>query len=126
MGSSISSLLFQPPPCTFLHPTRHIWLHPTPTTKIPAFHITNGNDITVLFSHGNAEDLGMIYDWFVEFSKVLSVDVFCYDYTGYGKSTGPKPSEEKTQLATILSLHYEGNSNLLHGIFEAIEKGILK
>ena len=94
MGSSISSLLFQPPPCTFLHPTRHIWLHPTPTTKIPAFHITNGNDITVLFSHGNAEDLGMIYDWFVEFSKVLSVDVFCYDYTGYGKSTGPKPSEE--------------------------------
>ena len=39
---------------------------------------------TLLYSHGNAEDLGMIYDWFREVARVLNVNVMSYDYTGYG------------------------------------------
>jgi len=42
--------------------------------------------VTFLFSHGNAEDLGMIYDWFQDLGRLLHVNVMCYDYTGYGKS----------------------------------------
>ena len=37
-------------------------------------------------------DLGMIFDWFCDFSKELHVNVFAYDYEGYGKSSGV-PSE---------------------------------
>ena len=93
MGDAISSLLFQPPTPTFLHPSRHFWLTTEPGSRIPAFYIERPNaSVTVLFSHGNAEDLGMIYDWFADLSRVLRVNIMAYDYTGYGKSQG-RPHE---------------------------------
>ena len=89
MGDMISSLLFQPPPPTYLHPSRHIWLDTSAAGRIPAFFIERpGAAVTVLFSHGNAEDLGMIYDWFSDLSRVLQVNIMAYDYTGYGLSRG--------------------------------------
>jgi hypothetical protein len=64
MGEAISSLLFQPPTATYLHPSRHFWLTTSSGSSIPAFFIERPNaQVTILFSHGNAEDLGMIYDW---------------------------------------------------------------
>jgi abhydrolase domain-containing protein 17 len=87
MGDAISSLLFQPPPPTYLHPSRHFWLHTAHGSRIPAFFIERpGATVTILFSHGNAEDLGMIYDWFNDLARVLRVNIMAYDYTGYGKS----------------------------------------
>lgn len=44
--------------------------------------------VTILFSHGNAEDIGMIFDSFNEFAKELWVNVLAYDYEGYGKAWG--------------------------------------
>ena len=94
MGDAISSLLFQPPPPTYLHPSRHFWLNTDHGSRIPAFFIERpGAMVTLLFSHGNAEDLGMIYDWFNDLARVLRVNIMAYDYTGYGKSTGT-PSED--------------------------------
>jgi fermentation-respiration switch protein FrsA (DUF1100 family) len=94
MGDAISSLLFQPPPPTYLHPSRHFWLNTAHGSRIPAFFIERPNaSVTILFSHGNAEDLGMIYDWFNDLARVLRVNIMAYDYTGYGKSNG-SPSEE--------------------------------
>lgn len=94
MGDAISSLLFQPPPPTYLHPSRHFWLNTDHGSRIPAFFIERpGAMITLLFSHGNAEDLGMIYDWFNDLARVLRVNIMAYDYTGYGKSTGT-PAED--------------------------------
>merc|ERR1711916_240665 len=52
-------------------------------------------NLTILFSHGNAEDIGQIYNWFWEFSKKLNVNIMAYDYAGYGKSTDKKPKEKK-------------------------------
>lgn len=87
MGDAISSLLFQPPPPTYLHPSRHFWLHTSHGSRIPAFFIERpAATVTILFSHGNAEDLGMIYDWFNDLARVLRVNIMAYDYTGYGKS----------------------------------------
>jgi pimeloyl-ACP methyl ester carboxylesterase len=84
----ISSLLFQPPPPTYLHPSRHFWLN-SAESRIPAFFIERPNaQVTILFSHGNAEDLGMIYDWFNDLARALRVNIMAYDYTGYGKSNG--------------------------------------
>jgi len=50
---------------------------------------------TILYSHANAEDLGNIYPWCKFLSKMLGVNIFAYDYTGYGLATDQgDPSEE--------------------------------
>ncbi|XP_076905892.1 uncharacterized protein LOC143561798 isoform X2 [Bidens hawaiensis] len=50
---------------------------------------------TVLYSHGNAADLGQMFELFVQLSLRLRVNLVGYDYSGYGQSTG-KPSEYNT------------------------------
>ncbi|KAG9134272.1 hypothetical protein Leryth_026548 [Lithospermum erythrorhizon] len=50
---------------------------------------------TLLYSHGNAADIGQMYQLFVEISIHLKVNLFGYDYSGYGQSSG-KPSEHNT------------------------------
>ncbi|XP_010550174.1 PREDICTED: protein ABHD17C [Tarenaya hassleriana] len=50
---------------------------------------------TLLYSHGNAADLGQMYELFIELSIHLRVNLMGYDYSGYGQSTG-KPSEHNT------------------------------
>ncbi|KAJ8431403.1 hypothetical protein Cgig2_004435 [Carnegiea gigantea] len=50
---------------------------------------------TVLYSHGNAADIGQMYELFIELSIHLKVNVMGYDYSGYGQSTG-KPTENNT------------------------------
>ena len=55
--------------------------------KIPAFFIRRRNATqTILFSHGNAEDLGMMYNRMKDLAMVLGVNILAYDYTGYGLS----------------------------------------
>jgi pimeloyl-ACP methyl ester carboxylesterase len=62
--------------------------------KIPAFFVRRrGAKHTLLFSHGNAEDLGMMYKRMKDLALVLCVNVMAYDYTGYGLSV----CEEKLQ-----------------------------
>lgn len=83
MGVLISSLVFQPPEITYLQAKRHvIWLRTKSNKKIPSFFIDRRASVTFLFSHGNAEDLGMIYEWFCEFSRDLNVNLLAYDYEG--------------------------------------------
>lgn len=63
--------------------------------QIPAFFLLRRNaKLTLLYSHGNAEDLGMMYKRMRELARVLCVNVLAYDYSGYGLSS-PKcePSE---------------------------------
>ncbi|KVI02486.1 hypothetical protein Ccrd_019260 [Cynara cardunculus var. scolymus] len=43
---------------------------------------------TVLYSHGNAADLGQMYELFIELSIRLRVNLMGYDYSGYGQSSG--------------------------------------
>lgn len=49
------------------------------------------SDRVLLYSHGNAEDLGHIRPLLSQFQQ-RGVSVFAYDYPGYGTSTG-RPSE---------------------------------
>ncbi|KAK8926297.1 hypothetical protein KSP39_PZI018167 [Platanthera zijinensis] len=51
--------------------------------------------LTVLYSHGNAADLGQLYDLFIELSVHLRVNLMGYDYSGYGQSNG-RPTEHNT------------------------------
>ncbi|MED6170457.1 hypothetical protein PIB30_031109 [Stylosanthes scabra] len=50
---------------------------------------------TLLYSHGNAADIGQMYELFIEISIHLRVNLLGYDYSGYGQSSG-KPSEHNT------------------------------
>ncbi len=94
MGANLSALVFQPPDVSYIQAKKHIvWLRTKKDMSIPAFYIDRKSKVTLLFSHGNAEDLGMIYEWFCEFSKELNVNLLAYDYEGYGKASG-KPSEQ--------------------------------
>ncbi|CAN0901077.1 Alpha/beta hydrolase domain-containing protein 17B [Linum grandiflorum] len=50
---------------------------------------------TLLYSHGNAADLGQMHELFIELRAHLRVNIMSYDYSGYGASSG-KPSELNT------------------------------
>ncbi|EPS68665.1 hypothetical protein M569_06103, partial [Genlisea aurea] len=65
-------------------------------TEIVALYVRNPMaKLTMLYSHGNAADLGQMYDLFSELSIHLRVNLMGYDYSGYGQSTG-KPTEMNT------------------------------
>lgn len=88
MGDVISFFLFQPP-CipTPLPRSKYFWIKTSQKSVIPAFYIKHDQATqTILYSHGNAEDLGMIYDYLRDISRLLKVNIFSYDYTGYGMS----------------------------------------
>lgn len=48
---------------------------------------------TLLFSHGNAVDLGQMSSFYLGLGTRINCNIFSYDYSGYGASTG-KPSEK--------------------------------
>ncbi|KAI8022336.1 Alpha/beta hydrolase domain-containing protein 17C [Camellia lanceoleosa] len=51
--------------------------------------------LTVLYSHGNATDIGEMFSFITDLSDQLGVNVMAYDYSGYGRSTG-EASEGET------------------------------
>mmetsp|Transcript_61644 Transcript_61644/g.151726 ORF Transcript_61644/g.151726 Transcript_61644/m.151726 type:complete len:256 (-) Transcript_61644:229-996(-) len=61
---------------------------------IPVLHIKHKSPrFTLMFSHGNAEDIGVNKSFCQWLSEQLKVDVVTYDYSGYGLGTG-EPSEK--------------------------------
>ncbi|XP_050070716.1 alpha/beta hydrolase domain-containing protein 17B [Anopheles maculipalpis] len=48
---------------------------------------------TLLFSHGNAVDLGQMSSFYLGLGLRINCNIFSYDYSGYGMSGG-KPSEK--------------------------------
>nr|XP_043614519.1 alpha/beta hydrolase domain-containing protein 17B-like [Erigeron canadensis] len=65
-------------------------------SEIVAAYIKNPvAKLTMVYSHGNAADLGQMFDLFCQLSLHLKVNLMGYDYTGYGQSSG-KPSEQNT------------------------------
>lgn len=58
-----------------------------------ALHIkTPSSKYTVLYSHGNAEDIQLTYQYLRTMARKVGADVFAYEYLGYGLSDG-SPSE---------------------------------
>ena len=110
MGNIIDSILFQPPEPSRLKESKIVWLNTSLGNKIPAFYIEYANTstrsnvgppITILYSHANAEDLGCIYPWCKYLSKQLRVNIFAYDYTGYGLAKEEGAPNEASCYADI-------------------------
>ena len=88
MGSTLSSVVFQPPVVPSYDATKPPFDIRIPTGRdgetIPAFYITQRTaTYVVIFSHGNAEDIGMIYDWLNHVSQRCNINILAYEYTGY-------------------------------------------
>jgi len=95
MGATMNRLIFQAPQPTYSEDPNLIWVTTKTGSKIPSFFINRGAKLTLLFSHGNAEDLGMIVNYFREVSATWRVNVFAYEYTGYGLSEGGSARESQ-------------------------------
>lgn len=88
------ALIFQPHSSSYRDNSEIIKLAASDNEKISAkFYDNPAATHTILFSHGNAEDIGDL-DSLLEELRENNFAVFAYDYRGYGTSEG-KPAEEK-------------------------------
>lgn len=74
--------------------------------KIPVFSFGfPGAHFTLLYSHGNAVDLGLLRDVLIDLAINLRVNVVAYDYTGYGTSShvGKPGAKSPSGLAALLT-----------------------
>ena len=85
-------LIFKPQPASYGDTRETLKLTAADGVRISAVYLPNRQaHYTILFSHGNAEDLGDIR-WLLEELRDMGFAVFAYDYRGYGTSQG-NPSE---------------------------------
>ncbi|MEM9904541.1 MAG: alpha/beta hydrolase [Cyanobacteria bacterium P01_D01_bin.44] len=86
------SMIFLPQPASYEDTEAVLKISVTATEQISAFYLPNADaKYTLLYIHGNAEDLGDIQPQLARFHS-WGFSVFAYDYRGYGTSDG-KPSE---------------------------------
>ncbi len=66
-------------------------------TRIAMLHLPKeGAEFTLLYSHGNAEDIGQIGWVLAGLRDGVGVSVIAYDYRGYGQSSGGRTSAAGT------------------------------
>jgi len=99
-----NSIIFQPQPSSYssvalaaslakLAPPGQLLQLNSGSEKITALYLPNPRArYTLLFSHGNAEDIGEDL-FFLQSFYNAGFSIFAYDYRGYGNSTG-EPSEK--------------------------------
>ena len=73
--------------------------------KISGIYLPNEQaQYTLLYSHGNYEDIGELYSTFEDFQQ-MGYSVFAYDYPGYGTSDG-RATEKDTYLSINAAYAY--------------------
>ena len=85
MGQVLNRVVFQPPKAVIMNDVKYNLLRTDRGYDIPYVHIRRSGSIaTLLYSHGNSEDIHTVYKWCELLSQELGVDVVVYDYCGYG------------------------------------------
>jgi abhydrolase domain-containing protein 17 len=81
------------------HPAAYTWQTPciidigSPGEPLAAYWRSSTNaTVTILHSHGNAEEIGDLTEFFDSFAQ-SNMNILAYDYPGYGLSAG-KPTEK--------------------------------
>lgn len=86
-------VLFQPHPSSYRDTAEILKLTSQDGARISALYLPNpAARYTILFSHGNAEDMGDLRPFYDELHQA-GFSVFAYDFQGYGTSEG-KPTEQ--------------------------------
>lgn len=87
------TMIFQPRPSSYQNTKQIISVEYGNDTKISAVYLPNPDArYTILYSHGNAEDIGHLLPM-LEDIKGMGFSVFAYDYQGYGTSPGTSSEE---------------------------------
>ena len=82
------SMIFLPQPSSYEDTEEILKLKSGGDTKISAVHLVNPTaNYTIIYAHGNAEDLGDIKQY-LEKLRDFGFNVLAYDYRGYGTSEG--------------------------------------
>lgn len=98
-------LIFQPPVATYQDTPEILKLTTQNNQHISALYLPQPNaKFTILYSHGNGSDLGMIRDG-LETIRRIGFSVFAYEYQGYGTSQGT-PSEQNAYLDIEAAYRY--------------------
>ena len=85
-------MIFLPPSPSYRAGQLPIVMVPTEGASIATLHLPNPRaGVTLLYAHGNAEDLGQLAPWLEEMRRA-GFAVVGFDYRGYGMSTGGPPS----------------------------------
>ena len=95
----VSPIAFSPPICSYDDLEGLIFLN-----DIACFHIQTEGKYTIIYSHGNACDIGKVYPFMKSLSEKYNVNVIAYDYYGYGLNQSNRlkdirPNEENTYEA---------------------------
>ncbi|OLP85355.1 Alpha/beta hydrolase domain-containing protein 17A [Symbiodinium microadriaticum] len=110
MGSAINAVAFPAPHLgkafyqdELLRRRDLVFLKTDQDESIPACHVRaqrkhsflSTPPVTILYSHGNAEDVGLHLDYIDALAEYTGADVFSYEYVGYSLSRldGDTPSE---------------------------------
>lgn len=113
--------IFQPQPSSYSDSADVIKIAVPTGEEISAkFYRSDHAQYTILFSHGNAEDIGTV-EPFVMRLRDQGFNVLTYDYRGYGTSDG-EPSESNSYSDTEAAYEYLVNDKgipaeqiILHG-----------
>ncbi len=81
--------------------------------------INTTTNTTIIYSHDNACDIGIMRNNMVELKNRLNVNVLIYEYTGYGLDRYAKPSESECYKSANTAIHY------LHNILKIPYKNII-
>lgn len=108
MAAFADRLIFVPPPPTYGPDAEGLARLPTAAGDTVAALVreSEGAPLAVLFTHGNAEDVGLLAP-FLDVYRSLGVTVLGVDYPGYGLSTG-EPTEEGAYAAADAALTHLG------------------
>ena len=73
--------------------------------QLHGWYVPGSRDVTFLWFHGNAGNISHRLGNLKEMHNELAVNIFIFDYRGYGQSRGT-PSEQGTYLDAIAALNY--------------------
>ena len=118
MGGTISALAFPAPSCgleyyedDLLRRPDLISLTTSQNEKIPAVHIEHPpraagerERLTIIYSHGNAEDIGLHLPLIDALAAVTGCDVLSYEYVGYCLSRLQAGSQAMTAWLRVIGL----------------------
>lgn len=100
-----NGVIFQPHPSSYRDTADIEKLTSRDGARISVLYLKNDDaQYTILFSHGNAEDLGDLRP-FLQDLWAASFSVLAYDYEGYGTSGGP-PSEQHVYANSDAAYEY--------------------
>ena len=74
--------------------------------EIPCYLILHCEaQYTILFSHGNAADIGLMRNHLLDMRQSCKVNILAYEYSGYGEASG-NPSIDNTYADIEAAYHY--------------------